>query len=508
MTALDRSLAGSSQLSLSSGIASSAYESTSGSSESAVPGPGALTGKAIKALGRVTIRSIDHFVIARQLSLISNQFPLVDEKAACGKDVCELYAQLLEFSRVGLYRPEINSKALGLLLQQIGLGETQFLIRALCRWDALELRFFISESLYHLAALWDPWLSFTKMLLSPLVSVYAGSPTPPLESIYPFLLFLSRLIRTRSSVCRVVLDAGVLDRLLLLRKLHGLNKSEIHEELNDKETSDLRARRRVLAASNAVLLDILAYPEYHPFIRNHPIHSTWVAPTVPVGGHIASFSSRESALFLNHERDIPHEDSSLYLTLDFPALVKISCISHIPTEVFLQSLVFTVDFDQALRVFLLRKPYNDKVALLSRLIEYMLESSSASSSSEFPTRRHRADTLRQRYRLLFFLRLIAAVSWGPSNRAALLDAGVIPFLVHILRTEVPDSYTTMVSPSHHDGDQKWSSHGIPAVIREQGADGLSLAHLLSGPLARASRLVGLISGAFGALFPEGPRVVG
>lgn len=56
--------------------------------------------------------------------------------------------------RQGLYRQEINRKALRLLLGQIGMGETQFLVRALCRWDGLELRLFLSEILIQLTPLW------------------------------------------------------------------------------------------------------------------------------------------------------------------------------------------------------------------------------------------------------------------------------------------------------------------------------------------------------------------
>lgn len=119
--------------------------------------------------------------------------------------------------------------------------------------------------------------------------------------------------------------------------------------------------------------------------------------------------------------------------------------------------------------------------------------SSSSAQSSLPTLTP-PDALRQRYRLLFFLRLIAAVAWGPSNRAALLDAGVIAFLVQIVRTEVPESYTAIIRTT----DFEDLDHSIPAIIREQG-----LAHLLGGPLAKTSRLVGLILNAFVALFPEG-----
>ncbi|KAJ7436891.1 hypothetical protein B0H11DRAFT_2108939 [Mycena galericulata] len=485
MATLDRTLAGSPFSVYSQSAASSTYETTSGSSSSTVPGPGALSGKAIKALGRVTIRGIDHFVIIRQLSVIAHHFPLPDEKAMFTKHIREIYAHVLEFSRRGLYRQEINRKAHTLLLGQIGMGETQFLVRALSRWDRLELRLFLSETLIQLAPLWNP--SLGKVLSAPLLAAYSGTCKSDQVSISPLLLFISRLVRTRSSVCRAVLDVGFLDVLMLIRELHDLNKEDIIPELD----ANSGHRRRILAASNAVLLDIVAYSEHRSIVLNHPVCLTWVAPHVPTS-EIVPFTSREKALFLNSERDIPDDDSILYLTLDLPVIAQLVCVSEVPTEDLVNSLAFGVNYDQALRVFLLRNHYNAKVTLLARVIRYMLEHGSTTSipsESSLPL-----DSLRLRYRLLLFLRLITVIAWGPSNRAALLDAGVIAFLVQIVQTEIPDSYIAIIASHRHKEDLDQS---IPTIIREQG-----LAHLLGGPLAKTSRLVGLISSAFGALFPE------
>ncbi|KAJ7440610.1 hypothetical protein FB451DRAFT_126070 [Mycena latifolia] len=460
----------------------STYESLSGSSSSTVPGPGALTGKAIKALGRVTIRGIDHFVILRQLSVIASHFPLPDEKAAVIKQIEEIYAHALEFSRQGLYRVEINRKALRLLLGQIGMGETHFLVRALSRWDGLELRLFLSEILIQLAPLWNPHLG--RVFSSPLLDAYSVSQPSDRVSIAPFLLFISRLVRESASACRAVLDVAFLDVLMIIRAVHDLNKENIISEL-EPVGDHTRHRKRLLAVINAILLDIIAYPENRLLVLNHPICSTWATSRLAMV-EIAPFTCRERVLFLASETDIPDDESQLYLTLDLPAACKLGCVSEMDAEQLVNSLTFEVLYDQALRVFLLRKSYNLKVGLLSRMIKYMLEHGSAlavpSASSTH------LDTLRSRYRLLFFLRLITAIAWGPSNRAALLDAGVIDFLVRIVQT-LPDSYTAIIA-SHAHQDH------IPAIIREQG-----LAHLLGGPLARTSRLVRLISGAFAALFP-------
>ncbi|KAJ6542205.1 hypothetical protein DFH09DRAFT_46967 [Mycena vulgaris] len=463
--------------------AASTYETVSGSSSSTVPGPGALTGKAIKALGRVTIRGIDHFVILRQLSVIANHFPLPDNKAPFVKHIEEIYAHTLEFSRQGIYREEINGKALRLLLGQIGMGETRFLVRALCRWDGLELRLFLSEILIQLAPLWNPPLG--RVFSSPLLGAYSGPRNSDRVSIVPFLLFISRLIRTRGSVCRAVLDVGVLDVLMLIRAFNDLNKADIIPEI-ESTTDHQHRRRRLLATSNAILLDIVAYPEHRAIVQSHPICSTWVTPHLDTF-EIPSFACREKVLLLTSEQDIPDDESLLYLTLDLPTACKPGCISEFDTEELVNSLAFDVLYDQALRVFLLRSSYDEKVELLARIVEYMLEAGSAPPPVSGPSTH--LETLRARYRLLFFLRLITATAWGPSNRAALLDAGVIDLLVQIVQTDIPDSYLAIIASQAHE-------EHIPAIIREQG-----LAHLLGGPLAKTSRLVRLISEAFAALFP-------
>jgi hypothetical protein len=61
-----------------------------------------------------------------------------------------------------------------------------------------------------------------------------------------------------------------------------------------------------------------------------------------------------------------------------PAVAKLSCVSEIQAEEIVNSLAFGVEYDQALRVFLLRSRYKRKVALLSKMIQYMLENKSVS----------------------------------------------------------------------------------------------------------------------------------
>ncbi|KAJ7699555.1 hypothetical protein B0H17DRAFT_1129170 [Mycena rosella] len=191
----------------------------------------------------------------------------------------------------------------------------------------------------------------------------------------PFIY--GKLIRGRSFACRAVVDVGFLDVLMLIRAFNNLDRP---------------STKTPLVVINAILLDIVGYPEHRSIVLNHPICSTWVAPRL-TSLEIVPLTCRETALFLTSEQDIPNDESPLYLSLDL---------------------------------------YKQKVALLSRVIRYMLEP-------------------------------------GPNGH--------------------PDSYLAIIASQAHE-------EHIPAIIREHG-----LAQLLGGPLAKASRLVRLISGAFSALFP-------
>lgn len=145
-------------------------ETTSGSSSSTVPGPGALTGKAVKALGKVTLRGLDRIVMAKHLATVIHSFPHTDKEASNVQNIQEIYDDLLEFSRYifplfsaqslsiqhrpGMYTTGICDKALGFILRQIGTGHTHHLIEAIARWHSVELHLLLQEILIQLAPLW------------------------------------------------------------------------------------------------------------------------------------------------------------------------------------------------------------------------------------------------------------------------------------------------------------------------------------------------------------------
>lgn len=131
---------------------------TSFESGSTIPGPGALSGKAILALGKGTLRVAEHILIRRRLSVISSKFPHKNDTRLEG--INQMYDDLLELSRYGgikspfwkanfcyrldLYTESIRGQAVILLIVQIGSRQTRHLVDRLAQWPAVEINIFLS----------------------------------------------------------------------------------------------------------------------------------------------------------------------------------------------------------------------------------------------------------------------------------------------------------------------------------------------------------------------------
>ncbi|KAF8194409.1 hypothetical protein K438DRAFT_2017472 [Mycena galopus ATCC 62051] len=102
---------------------------------STIWGPGTLSGRALLALGEVTIRGINSLVIRRRLATIRLRAPTLN------KSMCD---DLLELSRPGLYSASIGKEAHRLVLSQI-CAESQYsmLVLAVCDWSKDEARLII-----------------------------------------------------------------------------------------------------------------------------------------------------------------------------------------------------------------------------------------------------------------------------------------------------------------------------------------------------------------------------
>ncbi|KAG6877077.1 hypothetical protein C0993_010464 [Termitomyces sp. T159_Od127] len=405
----------------------SEYDTTSGSSISTiiVPGPGALTGKAVKALGVATLKGFGRIIMARHWATVVHAFPHTDEQAQKMRHINEIYDDLLEFSRPGMYSHDVNSRAMGLILAQIGAGQTRFLIRALTRWHPVELYILLSGTLTQLAHSWNPLLR--GVFSSPLTRSYTDVPSDKWQYENPALvlvLFFSKVIRSSARACRVVLDVGYLDFLVSL--LHHY----LHSDYN------------LYLACNASLLDITGYGETRFRVASHPIVSLW-----PTGYKcdLFPFKVRREALLLGPDSDVALVERSPFSEISLVDLCTQPDISAITPDELLHSLVFHVTHDQALRVFLARNSYQEKLLLLSRLFSCLSESLRLEVGSPW-------ENVLWRYQFSFSLHFIAAISRSsPENKRVLLHAGAAKYLVDALRVVMPDSHESAIGMVREHG---------------------------------------------------------
>ncbi|KAJ6584131.1 hypothetical protein DFH09DRAFT_1275142 [Mycena vulgaris] len=107
---------------------------------STVWGPGTLSGRAILALGEVTIRGIDAILIRRKISAIRQRAPGILSNALCN--------DLVELCRPALYPARIAKEAIRLAVVQICGGpefSRHLMVVILCKWPRQETRLILFE---------------------------------------------------------------------------------------------------------------------------------------------------------------------------------------------------------------------------------------------------------------------------------------------------------------------------------------------------------------------------
>ncbi|KAG6902437.1 hypothetical protein C0995_016616 [Termitomyces sp. Mi166 len=118
------------------------------SSGSTIPGPGAITGRVIKAIGNIAVVGIDNVIIKRRMATYRTLFPHGRYVDQTEDDGWEMYSEILEFTRPGFYPPSIRKDALDLLMIQINIRETHQLMRALDEYfDHEDFRAFLYQLL-------------------------------------------------------------------------------------------------------------------------------------------------------------------------------------------------------------------------------------------------------------------------------------------------------------------------------------------------------------------------
>ncbi|KAJ7751920.1 hypothetical protein DFH07DRAFT_941562 [Mycena maculata] len=175
-------------------------------------GPGALTGKAILALGKATLRGAERVVILRRMITIKAHLPCYDEGIGGTRAAFMdgIFDDLLELSRPELYPDSIRHQAMELILIQIASGFTVKLVRCLGKW------------------LLDDLISLMKEIMSICVFCDKGFPGHRLADAYgsalpagqhpldPCISFISELALRNETTFEAAILSKFLDLLLLV----------------------------------------------------------------------------------------------------------------------------------------------------------------------------------------------------------------------------------------------------------------------------------------------------
>ncbi|KAJ7658001.1 hypothetical protein B0H14DRAFT_3078127 [Mycena olivaceomarginata] len=101
-------------------------------------GPGALTGRAVLALGKAVIRGAERVVIAKRIAIIRDHVPCSRERGGIDTSFMDrIFDDLLELSRL--------DSAMELILNQIASTQTTYLIHCLSKWFLDDLILLMTE---------------------------------------------------------------------------------------------------------------------------------------------------------------------------------------------------------------------------------------------------------------------------------------------------------------------------------------------------------------------------
>ncbi|RDB20023.1 hypothetical protein Hypma_013045 [Hypsizygus marmoreus] len=278
-----------------SAFTSSSALTSSTSSGSTIPGLGALSGKAILALGKVTLRGAEYIVIQRRLANITSKFPHTG--AANIKNIEHIYDDLLELSRRDLYSDTVRDRVLQILLVQIASRQTRHLIKSLNKWPPIEIQIFVSE----LIAILDPLrLSNTHDARGPVVKAYQASlATWESHSLVPFVEFLSQVAQAHSQVESAILLGGMMEFLL------NAYATNFRDPLAETEPGSFHRKSTLQAACDFLLSTLSTRRSSLDIICGHPFHVLWsVRPQLPFTSLIHDREKRRAEVWNSLTRDV------------------------------------------------------------------------------------------------------------------------------------------------------------------------------------------------------------
>ncbi|KAJ6605352.1 hypothetical protein DFH09DRAFT_1121235 [Mycena vulgaris] len=183
----------------------SLYTTTSSSTQW---GPGAMAGKAILAMGKATLRGVEHLIISRRIGTIKAVMPCTDDNGS--EHLGKIFGDLLELSRPALYPDGVRIQAMEILLAQIATEQTRHLRRSIANWDidSEELGAFLTEivavALFSHRGFSDPRL----------VDAYAAALSKDLHPWTACISFISQLAQLNEQTFQMALDVHLLEILI------------------------------------------------------------------------------------------------------------------------------------------------------------------------------------------------------------------------------------------------------------------------------------------------------
>ncbi|KAJ7916860.1 hypothetical protein B0H13DRAFT_2446229 [Mycena leptocephala] len=175
-------------------------------------GPGATAGKAILAMGKATLRSVESLIISRRLAAIRAAIPCTDNKESQNGHLEKMFGDLLELSRPGLYPEGVRIQAMQILLAQIATEHTHLLRLSIAKWDVDSeeldalLREIIAVALFSSRGFPD----------ARLVDAYTAALSKDLHPWTACIAFISQLAQMNERTFQMALNVQLLDILVLL----------------------------------------------------------------------------------------------------------------------------------------------------------------------------------------------------------------------------------------------------------------------------------------------------
>ncbi|KAG6911427.1 hypothetical protein DXG01_016524 [Tephrocybe rancida] len=274
-----RKIAFPSSVSLDSAFTNSTDAFSISTSGSTIPGPGALSGKAILALGKATLRGAEFIIIRRRLNAIAGKFPLAD--AVNIKGLEGMYDDLLELSsswlkrctttRLHLYAGDIRDKALQILLSQISHRDTRYLVKCLNKWPDVEIQIFLSE----LMTILDPIrLSHPEVKSESSIKAYKGGLSAwESHSLVPMVDFLGLWMQSSPYDSSILFQAGILDLFL------HMYVTNFRDPLADTERGAIHRTSTLSSACNFLLTALCGTKTGIASVSVHVLRALW--PTRP-----------------------------------------------------------------------------------------------------------------------------------------------------------------------------------------------------------------------------------